>query len=292
MNVRMTAPRSSLFESRPTLKSDSLPERMAMMWLIWERVREQRERHPQERTHEHHQDLGGVAGKEILDELADVVVDDPTLLDGSHDGREVVVSQHHVGRFLRDVGARYAHRHSYLGLSQGRGVVYAVAGHGNDVVLVLQGFDYIEPVLRRDPRVDGHLLDEVLQPPFAYASEVPSRQDAPCFAFGPVIGDAELARDGPSGQRVVARHHYGSDTRSLAGFHGIFGLGSGRVDHADHAEEGQIALELFIERLQASDTHPQNADAALRQVLVGGRDPLPPSFVQGLGLPVVSPDFV
>src|SRR5215203_4760067 len=39
MNVRITAPRSSLFERRPTLKSDSSPERMAMTWLIWERVR-------------------------------------------------------------------------------------------------------------------------------------------------------------------------------------------------------------------------------------------------------------
>src|ERR687898_543982 len=75
-----------------------------------------------------------------------------------NDGREVVVGEDHVGRFLRDVGARYAHRHAYVGLSQGRSIVYAVAGHSNDVALILQSLDYVELVLRRDSRVDGHPL--------------------------------------------------------------------------------------------------------------------------------------
>ena len=71
-----------------------------------------------------------------------------------HDGGEVVVQQDHVGRFLGDVGAGDAHGHADVGLAQGRSVVDAVAGHGHDVPLLLQGLHDGELLLRRDPGVD------------------------------------------------------------------------------------------------------------------------------------------
>src|SRR5215207_8402253 len=128
-------------------------------YLQWQ----QREPKTQEGTYEHYQDLGGVACKEVLDELADVVVDDSALLDRGDDGRKVVVGQDHIGSLLGDVGARYAHRHADVSSLQSRGIVYSVAGHGDDMAFLLQGFDYVELVLRRDPRVDGHLLNEVYE---------------------------------------------------------------------------------------------------------------------------------
>jgi hypothetical protein len=131
------------------------------------------------------------------------------------------------------VGARYAHGHAYVSLSQCRCIVYSVAGHGDDVSVPLHGLDYGELVLRRDPRVDGHFFDEVNELLAQEAGEVPSREDAPVF------GDAKLSRDVPGGQGMVARDHHGSDARSFAGLYGVSSLGPGRVDHTHHAEEGE-----------------------------------------------------
>src|SRR5215207_7361378 len=71
------------------------------------------------------------------------------------------------------------------------------------------------------------------------SGEIPSREDAPVF------GDAKLGRDVPGGQGVVARDHYQSDTRSLAGLYSVPGLGPGRIDHTDHAEEGEAIFEFL-----------------------------------------------
>ena len=47
----------------------------------------------------HH--LADVGGHHVADELLGVVVDGAALRHGAHDGREVVVRQHHVRRVLR-----------------------------------------------------------------------------------------------------------------------------------------------------------------------------------------------
>src|SRR3712207_6845957 len=50
--------------------------------------------------------------------------------DCGHDGREVVVPQHHGCGFLGDVGAGDAHRDADVGATERRSVVDAVTGHG------------------------------------------------------------------------------------------------------------------------------------------------------------------
>src|SRR5919107_798085 len=231
--------------------------------------RQERKPQTQEGTDEHYQDLGRVARKQVLYEFADVVVDDPALLHRGDDGRKVVVGQDHISSLFGDVGARYAHRH-------------------DDMAFLLQGFHYVELVLRRDPRVDRHLLNEVHEILPRQASEISLRQDAP------LLGDAELGRDVPGGQGMVASDHHRSDARSLAGLYGILGLRPGRIDHTNHSQEGEVTLELFpytIDRLQTPQPHAQDADAVPCQLLVCGRDPLSPSFRQRLVLPVVGPNL-
>src|SRR5919112_6467088 len=137
--------------------------------------RQERKPKTQEGTCEHYQDLGRVARKQVLYEFADVVVDDPALLHRGDDGRKVVVGQDHISSLFGDVGAGYAHRHADISSLQGRGVVYSVAGHGDDMAFLLQGFHYVELVLRRDPRVDRHLLNEVHEILPRQASEISLR---------------------------------------------------------------------------------------------------------------------
>jgi hypothetical protein len=107
---------------------------------------QRRPHHPQE----HGQDLAGVGGQQVAQELADVGEDRPSLADGGHDGGEVVVGQDHLGRFFGDVGAGDAHGDADVGRLERGGVVHAVAGHGHDVAVGLEGVDDAELVLGRD----------------------------------------------------------------------------------------------------------------------------------------------
>ena len=76
-----------------------------------------------------------------MNELLDVCVNSAPFLDRVDDGSEIVVGQHHVGRFLGHIGAGDSHgnsdvRHFYCGR-----VVHPVPGHGHDLSLVLERFD-------------------------------------------------------------------------------------------------------------------------------------------------------
>ena len=70
--------------------------------------------------------LADVGRNEVTDELLHVAVDGATLLDGGHDRREVIVSQHHLRRRLGHSCAR-AHGDTNLSLLQSRSVVHTVA---------------------------------------------------------------------------------------------------------------------------------------------------------------------
>src|SRR6266700_1311810 len=73
---------------------------------------------------------GTASGEYVADELADVVVDSPSRLDGGRDRGKVVVGKHHGGGLPRHVGARAPHRHPDVGPAQRRSVVHTVTGHG------------------------------------------------------------------------------------------------------------------------------------------------------------------
>ena len=58
----------------------------------------------------------------------------------------------------------------------------------------------------------------------------------------PRSGDAEVGGDGLGGERVVAGDHHRADARAGARRDRVADLGSGRVDDADQAEQGQVLL--------------------------------------------------
>ncbi len=100
-----------------------------------------------DRPAEHHDDLAEVACHSKRDESAQVVVDHPTFLDSRHDGREVVVTQHHVGSFFGHVGAGDPHCDADVGALEGGGVVDAVTRHGHHLALLLEQLDDPQLVL-------------------------------------------------------------------------------------------------------------------------------------------------
>ena len=116
---------------------------------------QQRQGQAQEGSQHHDPDLGRVRRQHVAHEAADVVVDAPALLDRCHDGREVVVGQDHVGGFLADVRAGDAHGHADVGSAQGRGIVHAVAGHGDDGAPRPPGIDDAQLLLGVGAGVDA-----------------------------------------------------------------------------------------------------------------------------------------
>lgn len=66
-----------------------------------------------------------VGGDEVTDELLHVVVDGAALLDGGHDGGEIVVGQDHLGGGFGHGGSG-AHSNTDLSLLQSRGIIYTV----------------------------------------------------------------------------------------------------------------------------------------------------------------------
>ena len=79
-----------------------------------------REGETQKHGAEDDQNLPDIAGQKKVDELPDVGIDDPALLDGRDDAGEVVVREDHVRRLLGDVRSGDAHCHTDVRPFQGR----------------------------------------------------------------------------------------------------------------------------------------------------------------------------
>ena len=94
---------------------------------------------------------------------AQVVVDPPPFAHRPDDGGEVVVEEDHRAGFLRHVGPGDAHGHADVGsLERGR-IVHAVAGHGDELALLLKRRDDSQLLLGRDAGVHAHPLHALLE---------------------------------------------------------------------------------------------------------------------------------
>ena len=120
------------------------------------------------------------------DVLHQVVVETPPALDRGDDGGEVVVGEDHLRGVLGDLGPGDPHGDADVGPRQRRCVVDTVAGHGDDVPLLLEQADEPHLVLRCDP---GHDAD------LAHAGPGAARRERRELGAreGPPF-DAELAR--------------------------------------------------------------------------------------------------
>ena len=94
------------------------------------------------------------------DVLGEIVEDLAALLDRVDDRGEVVVGEDHPRGVLGHLGAA-PHGDPDVGRLDGRGVVDAVAGHGHDLTLRLEGVDEQHLVLGRDPAEHPDVVDPI-----------------------------------------------------------------------------------------------------------------------------------
>ena len=208
---------------------------------------------------EHGHDLTDVGRQEVPEKLADVLVDRSPLLDCTDDRREVVVCEHDVGRFLRDVGPGDSHRDADVRRLERGGVVDSVPGHRDDIAPSLQRLDDPQLVLGVDACVNGDLANDAVEHLIGHPGDLRAA-DGACTAGG----DPELLGDHRSGPRMVAGDHDRADACGSRAGDGGPGLLTRRVDHPDQSEEDQILLDAIVEVLRA--------ERVPRQRAVGHRD--------------------
>ena len=151
--------------------------------------------HEHDEQHEHEPDV-----------LRQVVVDLAALLDGVDDGGEVVVGQDHPAGVLGHLGAR-AHGDADVGGLDRRRVVDAVAGHGDDVALLLERVDEQHLVLGRHAADDPDVVDAGQSVRVGQGGELGTEDG--------LAGDAQLLGDRSAGDDVVAGDHPDPDVRGL-----------------------------------------------------------------------------
>ena len=141
-------------------KASISPSATAVVMLI-QRIctGKDRQRRPDEDGSENDQSLAHVGRQGPDDELREVVEDAASFLDRRLDRGEVVVGEHHVGRFLRHLGAPVAHGNADVGLSKRGRVVDPVTRHGHHVVSLLQCTHEAQLLLGRHPGEDVSPLD-------------------------------------------------------------------------------------------------------------------------------------
>mmetsp|Transcript_74341 Transcript_74341/g.191795 ORF Transcript_74341/g.191795 Transcript_74341/m.191795 type:complete len:296 (+) Transcript_74341:1-888(+) len=211
------------------------------------------------------------------------------MLDTGHDGGEVVVLQHDVGRVLRHVRASDAHGDAHLGLLQGRRIVDAITSHGANVAdaavpVLLVGLHDDLLVDRRHAREHTRVLRRLL-PPLdnlwrLLIGEV-VRLGHPALEHGSgdnaelvrslkllafdvlrvALEDVDAAGDGAGRVGVVACDHDHLDSSALRAQHGIVHTVLRRVLDAVEADEVEVLHgEVAILRARALE------DAAWRQL--------------------------
>ncbi len=208
------------------------------------RCRDRHREADEDRDHDH-QALRHVGRQEEQDRLFDVVVHRAPFLDGGADRREVVVGQHHFGGLLGDLGALDAHRHADVGFLQCRGVVDAVAGHGDDLAVGLDRLHQSQLVLGAGPGEHINRLDALAQ--FGRVELL----DLHALHRGLAVADTEHFRDGRRGDLVVAGDHRHADAAVVAFLDRRDRFLARRIEQADQAQQHEIARQ--VGRREAAD---------------------------------------
>jgi len=157
--------------------------------------------HPQQRPQQHDGDLAGVAGEQIFDETADVVVDDAAFFDGGDDGGEVVVEQHQGGCFSCHVSPPAPHRDADMCRFQGRGIIHPVTGHRHHFAIRLQGPYDVEFLFGNGPRNDSNFFKTFSKRSFVHLVYLRSGQQML------VILKEDLATNTPGCLRIITGDH-------------------------------------------------------------------------------------
>ncbi len=215
---------------------------------------------------EHGQHLAHVGRQEVAQELADVGEDGTAVAHRCDDGGEIVVGEDHARRLLRDFGAGDPHRDADVGFLQRWCVVDAVAGHGDDVAVLLQRLHDAQLVVRRHARVHRRRAHSGGERRIVHGIELDSGERLSASSH-----DAEVGSDANCGPRVITGDHEDANARAMRVADRRRGFLARRIYDADRAHEDEIMLEAFVASVRLGERQRAVGDRYRAQRSIGQR---------------------
>ena len=189
---------------------------------------------------------GDVNREDVRDRLLNVVEDPPPQFDRLNDGGEIILQQHQRSRLAGDVRSPAAHRDADVGRLECRGIVDAVAGHGDDFAIGLEGVHQPQLLFGHDA---GKQADVLNAPRQLFVR--------PLVQLGSADGligmaEADLPPDVLRGRGIVSRDHHHPDSGAVALLDCLGDPGPNRVGEPDQAQELEIDRVLLRRQLGLS----------------------------------------
>jgi len=183
-------------------------------------------------------DFTNVGRDEVTDELLHVVVDGTAFLNGSDDGREVVVSQHHLRGGLGDSGTG-AHGNTNFGLLQSGSVIDTITSHGGDFVHALQELNNLGLVSGLYAREETSATDSGLLFGKWQIVEFATRVGlaSGIFIFGE---NANTPADSFSGGLVITSDDNDTDSSGAATDDRVEDFLTWGIQHTNDTDEGEV----------------------------------------------------
>jgi hypothetical protein len=142
------------------------------------------------------------------DHLLEIVVHRPALVHGRDDRGEVVVGQHHLGRFLGRLGSLPTHGDADVCLLERGRIVHAVAGHHHHLTVSLQRLDDAQLVLRAGARKNRRIAYDGPELAFVHPIEVRT-----CHSYPIACPNSERPCDCRGRGGMITGDHFDPDPR-------------------------------------------------------------------------------
>src|SRR5581483_12528332 len=150
-----------------------------------------------------------VAAKQQTKRAAYIAPETASLDEGLHQGREIVVGNHHVGRLTCDLGS--SHCYTDICEAQGWCIVDPISRHRHSMSTQTQAFDNTQLVHRSSPGDHCCMFQMFSELVIAQFSHLGSGEHFAC-----AIEQAYLLSDRTSSSGVVARNHHNAYSCILA----------------------------------------------------------------------------
>ncbi len=185
-------------------------------------------------------DLGNVTGDQVVDKLADIAVNDTTLLNSRNDGSVVVIGQDHIGSFFGNISTSDAHGNANISPLDGRSVIDTITGHCHHFTVVPQSVHDFHLVFRADTSIDIGDLDDLAHFFFSRIFNIGTGQYLVSRLQQTDIFGNRFRRVG-----IVTRDHDRTNTSILSFLESRLHLGSGGIDHTNQAHKNQVLFKIF-----------------------------------------------
>ena len=206
-----------------------------------------------------------VRTEQVAQEFANIVENHTTFAHSSHNGREIVIRQNHLGRLLGHFRTRNAHSHTNIRGLHSWSIVHTVTGHSHNIALRLQRLNDAQLVFWCHASIHRYFCYSLLELIIAHSVELVAGQSAACRASRSsrrhtrshtrtntslrssiFPNNAQISSNASCGQRMIARNHNRANACTVSLSNRITHFGTRRINNTHHTRPNVVALNHVI----------------------------------------------